>query len=146
MLCARETPDDECYTRISPHTSSMQLVPIPFMPPSQYVHLFSSARSRSHYSVHTVTCVSFACDCVHCRYRSRRKPYARGVRSWHWDFARDRAHYNALYPRAWNTFELPAFGLRLVCRQISPIIPHNYSVRLSLSALNTCTPPPSLCS
>ena len=63
------------------------------------------------------------------RYHSRRKPYARGVRAWRWGFGRERAHYYALYPRAWNTFELPELGLRLTCRQVSPVIPHNYSVR-----------------
>ena len=38
VLCAREAPDDACYSRLSPHSNAMQVVPIPFMPPSRYVH------------------------------------------------------------------------------------------------------------
>ncbi|XP_057415417.1 uncharacterized protein LOC130710235 isoform X2 [Lotus japonicus] len=34
--------------------------------------------------------------------------------------------YHALYPRAWTVYEEPDPALRIVCRQISPVIPHNY--------------------
>jgi len=34
--------------------------------------------------------------------------------------------YRALYPRAWFTYDLPDVGLRLVCEQISPFLPHDY--------------------
>jgi non-lysosomal glucosylceramidase len=34
--------------------------------------------------------------------------------------------YTALYPRAWSEYDLSEFGVRLICRQISPVIPHNY--------------------
>ena len=34
--------------------------------------------------------------------------------------------YTALYPRAWSEFDLSEHGIKLICRQVSPIIPHNY--------------------
>lgn len=34
--------------------------------------------------------------------------------------------YTALYPRSWSEYDLSEFGVKLVCRQISPVIPHNY--------------------
>jgi non-lysosomal glucosylceramidase len=37
-----------------------------------------------------------------------------------------RATYFALYPRAWTVYEEPLPGIRLTCRQLSPVIPHNY--------------------
>ena len=36
------------------------------------------------------------------------------------------APYRALYPRAFTTYELPGQPVRLICEQISPIIPDNY--------------------
>lgn len=46
--------------------------------------------------------------------------------SWKWNFPKSQGHYTGLYPRAWYEYEIPAIGLRLVCRQVSPVIPHNY--------------------
>lgn len=40
----------------------------------------------------------------------------------------DSCNYTGLYPRAWTEYDLSEFGIRLVCRQISPVIPHNYKV------------------
>lgn len=34
--------------------------------------------------------------------------------------------YTALYPRSWSEYDLSEYGIRLICRQISPVIPHNY--------------------
>lgn len=34
--------------------------------------------------------------------------------------------YTALYPRSWSEYDLSEYGIKLICRQISPIIPHNY--------------------
>lgn len=31
-----------------------------------------------------------------------------------------------MYPRSWSEYDLSEFGIKLICRQISPIIPHNY--------------------
>jgi len=36
------------------------------------------------------------------------------------------ATYYGLFPRAWTTYENPLPGVRLTCRQISPVIAHNY--------------------
>lgn len=34
--------------------------------------------------------------------------------------------YTGLYPRAWSEIDLSEYGVKLVCRQISPILPHEY--------------------
>ncbi|ESR44751.1 hypothetical protein CICLE_v10000199mg [Citrus x clementina] len=52
---------------------------------------------------------------------------AAGIGSWDWNLKGDKSTYHALYPRAWTVHEgEPDPELRIVCRQISPIIPHNY--------------------
>ena len=48
---------------------------------------------------------------------------------WRWSFPGAEAEYRGLYPRAWTDYQLPGQQLRLTCRQISPVIPHNYKVR-----------------
>lgn len=40
--------------------------------------------------------------------------------------------YTALYPRAWTEYDLTEHGIKLICRQISPVLPNNYKVSLSL--------------
>ncbi|XP_010030209.2 non-lysosomal glucosylceramidase [Eucalyptus grandis] len=50
-----------------------------------------------------------------------------GIGSWDWKLSGNNSTYHALYPRAWTVYEgEPDPALRIVCRQISPIIPHNY--------------------
>lgn len=34
--------------------------------------------------------------------------------------------YTGMYPRAWTEIDLSEHGVKLVCRQISPVIPHEY--------------------
>ncbi|PZC83702.1 hypothetical protein B5X24_HaOG207229 [Helicoverpa armigera] len=46
--------------------------------------------------------------------------------SWEWNLNGADCEYTALYPRAWTTYDLSKYGVKLVCRQISPVIPHNY--------------------
>ncbi|XP_072939317.1 non-lysosomal glucosylceramidase [Epargyreus clarus] len=46
--------------------------------------------------------------------------------SWEWNLNGADCEYTALYPRAWTTYDLSKYGIKLVCRQISPVIPHNY--------------------
>ncbi|XP_053613198.1 non-lysosomal glucosylceramidase isoform X2 [Plodia interpunctella] len=46
--------------------------------------------------------------------------------SWEWNLNPADCEYTALYPRAWTTYDLSNYGIKLVCRQISPVIPHNY--------------------
>jgi non-lysosomal glucosylceramidase len=54
------------------------------------------------------------------------KPSDGSLSKWKWDLNPKYATYYALYPRAWTVYEDPALGVKLTCRQISPIIPHNY--------------------
>ncbi|KAK0589793.1 hypothetical protein LWI29_018592 [Acer saccharum] len=52
---------------------------------------------------------------------------ASGIGSWDWNLKGDKSTYHALYPRSWTVYEgEPDPELNIVCRQISPIIPHNY--------------------
>jgi len=46
--------------------------------------------------------------------------------AWQWKMPASCATYHALFPRAWTVYEQPLPGLRLTCRQVSPVIPHNY--------------------
>ncbi|CAG9785611.1 unnamed protein product [Diatraea saccharalis] len=46
--------------------------------------------------------------------------------SWEWNLNAEDCEYTALYPRAWTTYDLSKYGIKLICRQISPVIPHNY--------------------
>ncbi|KAI5636136.1 beta-glucosidase 2, glycosyl-hydrolase family [Phthorimaea operculella] len=46
--------------------------------------------------------------------------------SWEWNLNAAECEYTGLYPRAWTTYDLTKYGVKLVCRQISPVIPHNY--------------------
>ena len=54
------------------------------------------------------------------------RPSLGGLEGWAWQMPGHMATYHALFPRAWTVYEGLAPDLRLVCRQISPIIPHNY--------------------
>ncbi|XP_020519085.1 non-lysosomal glucosylceramidase isoform X2 [Amborella trichopoda] len=50
-----------------------------------------------------------------------------GIGSWDWNLNGEHSTYHALYPRAWTVYEdEPDPDLKIVCRQISPIIPNNY--------------------
>ncbi|XP_069482882.1 non-lysosomal glucosylceramidase isoform X2 [Ambystoma mexicanum] len=48
------------------------------------------------------------------------------LQGWNWGFCGRHAFYHALYPRAWTVYHLPGQNVTLTCRQVSPIIPHNY--------------------
>ncbi len=49
-----------------------------------------------------------------------------GLWAWNWALDETKATYHALFPRAWTVYEEPVPGLRLTCRQVSPVIPHDY--------------------
>ncbi|TYJ03729.1 hypothetical protein E1A91_A12G047700v1 [Gossypium mustelinum] len=50
-----------------------------------------------------------------------------GIGSWDWNLRGNNSTYHALYPRAWTVYEgEPDPELKIVCRQISPVIPDNY--------------------
>jgi non-lysosomal glucosylceramidase len=53
-------------------------------------------------------------------------PQDGSLSAWNWGMPASIGTYHALFPRAWTTYEQPVAGLRLTCRQISPVIPHNY--------------------
>jgi non-lysosomal glucosylceramidase len=53
-------------------------------------------------------------------------PNDKTLQSWQWGMAGSGATYHALFPRAWTVYEQPLSGIRLTCRQLSPVIPHNY--------------------
>ncbi|KAK6617312.1 hypothetical protein RUM44_005643 [Polyplax serrata] len=48
------------------------------------------------------------------------------LQSWDWTFQGTNAEYVGLYPRAWTVFDISEQKLKLTCRQVSPVIPHNY--------------------
>ena len=54
------------------------------------------------------------------------RPAGRSLSAWQWDMNPACGTYHALYPRAWTVYEQPFPGIRLTCRQLSPILPHNY--------------------
>lgn len=45
---------------------------------------------------------------------------------WQWLLDGSKCTYTALYPRAWTEYDLSKYGVKLICRQVSPVIPHNY--------------------
>lgn len=50
-----------------------------------------------------------------------------GTECWDWNLNGDNCTYHALFPRAWTIYDgEPDPDLRIVTRQLSPIIPHNY--------------------
>ncbi|KAM4689860.1 non-lysosomal glucosylceramidase, partial [Rhinophrynus dorsalis] len=48
------------------------------------------------------------------------------LQGWNWGYCGSHAFYHALYPRAWTVYQLPGQNITLTCRQVSPIIPHDY--------------------
>ncbi|XP_032941575.1 non-lysosomal glucosylceramidase-like [Catharus ustulatus] len=48
------------------------------------------------------------------------------LQGWNWGYCGHYAFYHALYPRAWLVYELPGQKVVLTCRQVSPVIPHDY--------------------
>ena len=56
-----------------------------------------------------------------------RPPQGDGTLSaWNWGMDPACATYYGLFPRAWTIYENPLPGVRLTCRQVSPVIPNNY--------------------
>lgn len=42
----------------------------------------------------------------------------------------EKCFYTGLFPRAWTEYDLSDYGINLICRQISPVIPHDYKVTI----------------
>lgn len=53
-------------------------------------------------------------------------PEGGALGAWTWGLPAEKGTYHALFPRAWTVYEAPLPGLRLTCRQVSPVIPNNY--------------------
>lgn len=58
------------------------------------------------------------------------------LQGWNWGYCGEYAFYHALYPRAWTVYDLPGQNVTLTCRQISPVIPHDYQVTFSFTVHN----------
>ncbi|MCF2138163.1 MAG: non-lysosomal glucosylceramidase [Candidatus Thorarchaeota archaeon] len=48
------------------------------------------------------------------------------LQTWSWGMNPERATYHALFPRAWTEYNFEDHDLRLVCKQLSPVIGGNY--------------------
>uniref|UniRef100_A0A336KNI8 CSON012927 protein n=1 Tax=Culicoides sonorensis TaxID=179676 RepID=A0A336KNI8_CULSO len=46
--------------------------------------------------------------------------------TWESNLDPEKCNYTALYPRSWTEIDLSEYGIKLIGRQISPIIPHDY--------------------
>ncbi|KAK4747682.1 hypothetical protein SAY87_014268 [Trapa incisa] len=52
---------------------------------------------------------------------------ASGIKCWDWNLNGEKSAYHALFPRSWTIYDgEPDPELKIVSRQISPFIPHNY--------------------
>ncbi len=54
------------------------------------------------------------------------KPSTGTLAGWAWGLSGEKSTYYALFPRAWTVYKEPDPDLKLTCRQVSPVIPHNY--------------------
>lgn len=54
------------------------------------------------------------------------KPRDGSLSCWNWGMDPACGTYHALFPRAWTSYGNPLPGVRLTCKQVSPVIPHNY--------------------
>ncbi|XP_075215795.1 non-lysosomal glucosylceramidase [Lycorma delicatula] len=61
-----------------------------------------------------------------------RAPKNGRLSKWSWEFPGEQAEYTALFPRSWTEYNIPEYNIKLTCRQVSPVIPHNY--------LDSCLP------
>lgn len=48
------------------------------------------------------------------------------LESWDWNVTGQKSTYHGLFPRSWYVYEEPDPRLRLTCKQLSPVIAHNY--------------------
>lgn len=75
-----------------------------------------------------IVCVRKNGETVYQNVLSSLKSPKNQLKSWKWEFDGSNATYHGLYPRSWTTYDIPELKLRLICKQISPIIPHEYKV------------------
>uniref|UniRef100_A0A914ZLN1 Non-lysosomal glucosylceramidase n=1 Tax=Parascaris univalens TaxID=6257 RepID=A0A914ZLN1_PARUN len=72
------------------------------------------------------------CECVYQKVLSCVPHPTNPLASWDFRFPAQNICYRGLYPRSWTQYEIPELDIVLICRQISPIIPHDYK--------DTCLP------
>jgi non-lysosomal glucosylceramidase len=65
---------------------------------------------------------------TYCQVLTPNRLRKKGLRSWNGAFPKENGHYQALYPQSWTTYDLPGQNVRLLCKQLSPVIPHDYQV------------------
>ena len=46
--------------------------------------------------------------------------------AWESNLDASKCQFTGLYPRSWSEYDLTEHGVKLVCRQVSPVIPHEY--------------------
>ncbi|KAH8352435.1 hypothetical protein KR084_004138, partial [Drosophila pseudotakahashii] len=61
------------------------------------------------------------CQLPNCSSRAKQP-----LSAWHSNIEDSRCSYTGLYPRSWTEYDLSHYGVRLTCRQVSPVIPHEY--------------------
>jgi non-lysosomal glucosylceramidase len=54
------------------------------------------------------------------------RPDDNSLSAWQWGMPPADGTYRALFPRAWTTYDNPLPDIHLTCRQLSPVIAHNY--------------------
>ena len=59
----------------------------------------------------------------------------KGLSAWDWGFSSEDGLYCGLYPRSWTVYNIKEQCIRLICRQVSPVIPHNYKVNIFMEIL-----------
>ncbi|CAF1654352.1 unnamed protein product, partial [Adineta ricciae] len=71
-------------------------------------------------------CVRRRHTTTYCQVLTPNRLRKRGLRTWNCAFPKENGHYQALYPQSWTTYDLPGQKIRLLCKQLSPFIPHDY--------------------
>lgn len=96
--------------------------------PGRYIHKVHHACQFSLRVKHSNSALPQACVLVDGSEAAAASCSSRelaALRSWGWKMKPDCATYHALYPRAWTVYEEPLPGVRLLCRQISPVLGSN---------------------
>ncbi|CAI9730886.1 non-lysosomal glucosylceramidase-like [Octopus vulgaris] len=73
-----------------------------------------------------IVCIRKRNKTVYQQVLSVKKPDNKCLNCWKWNLDPDHAIYHALYPHSWTIYDIPEHNVRLTCRQVSPIFPHEY--------------------
>jgi len=49
------------------------------------------------------------------------------LKAWNWTLNPNCAVYHAIFPRCWTVYDNPLPGVKVIIKQVSPFIPHNYT-------------------